>query len=167
MTVMKLNTFLWRKPLKFLGIVRTSKRVDHFLKLNDKTKLNENKHCINLCILHRPAVEELVKSKFNSVNNLAITAPTQKMPTNRPVIGGSALALNKINEQPPMPRNASSVVDLVNATGAKNGDKELTQTSANNKRLADELKQINNTNTEPATIRSKFTPGNIFKNFFK
>lgn len=89
------------------------------------------------------------------------------MPSNRPVIGGSALALNKINEQPPMPRNASSVVDLVNATGAKNGDNELTQSSANNKRLADELKQINNTNTEPATIRSKFTPGNIFKNFFK
>ncbi|XP_037036506.1 protein phosphatase 1 regulatory subunit 12A isoform X3 [Bradysia coprophila] len=118
--------------------------------------------------VRRPAVEELVKSKFNSVNNLAITAPTQKMPANRPVIGGSALALDKINEQPPMPRNASSVVDLVNATAAKNGDKELTQTSANNnKRLADELKQINNTNTEPATIRSKFTPGNIFKNFFK
>lgn len=117
-------------------------------------------------MLHRPAVEELVKSKFNSVNNLAITAPTQKMPTTRPAIGGSALALNKINEQPPMPRNASSVVDLV-AAGTKNGDKELTQTSANNKRLTDELKQINNTNTEPATIRSKFTPGNIFKNFFK
>lgn len=90
------------------------------------------------------------------------------MPANRPVIGGSALALNKINEQPPMPRNASSVVDLVNATGTNNGDTELTaQPSANNKRLADELKQINNTNTEPATIRSKFTPGNIFKNFFK
>lgn len=99
---------------------------------------------------------------------MAITVPTQKMPSNRPAIGGSALALNKINEQPPMPRNASSVVDLVNATGTKNGDSELTQTSANNnKRLADELKQINNTNTEPATIRSKFTPGNIFKNFFK
>lgn len=89
------------------------------------------------------------------------------MPSNRPAIGGSALALNKINEQPPMPRNASSVVDLVTATGAKNGESELTQTSTNNKRLSDELKQINNTNTEPATIRSKFTPGNIFKNFFK
>lgn len=103
---------------------------------------------------------------------MAITAPMQKMPTHRPVLGGSALALDKINEQPPMPRNASSVLDLVNATGgAKNDDKELTQPSANNsnnnKRLADELKQINNTNTEPATIRSKFTPGNIFKNFFK
>lgn len=98
---------------------------------------------------------------------MAITAPTQKMPTNRPAIGGSALALNKINEQPPMPRNASSVVDLVNVTGNKNGDKEMTQSSVNNKRLSDELKQINNTNTEPATIRSKFTPGNIFKNFFK
>lgn len=118
-------------------------------------------------MLHRPAVEELVKSKFNSVNNLAITAPIKKMVTNRPAMGGSALALNKINEQPPMPRNASSVVDLVNETGTKNGDKEPNQTSANNKRLADELKQINNTNTEPATIRSKFTPGNIFKNFFK
>lgn len=80
----------------------------------------------------------------------------------RQAIGGSAMSLNKLPEQMPLSsRNASSIPDLATTTvSPTNGNDQ------HNNKLTDELKTINS-NTEPATIRSKFTPGNIFKNFFK
>lgn len=114
-------------------------------------------HCRRSC---RSAAEELVRSQFGAFKNL----PPQGNPSEqrRHAMGGSAVALNKLNDSAPLSsRNSSSIPDLVQ-TGAT----AATTNDANNKQLSDDLKAINS-NTEPATIRSKFTPGNIFKNFFK
>lgn len=109
----------------------------------------------------RSAAEELVRSQFGAFKNLPPQGNSSEQ--RRQAMGGSAVALNKLNDSAPLSsRNSSSIPDLVN-TGAT----AATAKDANSKQqLPDDLKAINSS-TEPATIRSKFTPGNIFKNFFK
>lgn len=120
--------------------------------------------CSSYCRHRQPcrsAAEELVRSQFGAFKNLPPQGNSSEQ--RRQAMGGSAVALNKLNDSAPLSsRNSSSIPDLVN-TGAT----AATANDANNKQqLSDDLKAIN-PNTEPATIRSKFTPGNIFKNFFK
>lgn len=115
--------------------------------------------------------------KYNSATNLVaqILNNSNKIgPKAVSSIGGSAIDLNQIVDPTKTnPRHASSFNDLPNASISNaivsdaNGNHTKDISTNNKKQLTDDLKTITNTNTEPATIRSKFTPGNIFKNFFK
>lgn len=130
------------------------------------------------------ATNLVVQNHNNNNNNNNPNNIGQK--NNLFIIGGSANDINQIADSTKSyPRHASSFNDLpvvasvlstVAATGiavgAANGGSNNNINNNNNhnnkQQLASDLKSITNTNTaEPATIRSKFTPGNIFKNFFK
>lgn len=154
-------------------------------------KKNTHTHSL-LLLTHietiRSAAEELVRSQFGAFKSLPSEqadtknqAHQQQQNHRRQALGGSAMSLNKLADSVPLSsRNASSIPDLTNppttcptnANGGGNkpplpGDFAAAGSGGGqSKQLSDDLKTINS-NTEPATIRSKFTPGNIFKNFFK
>lgn len=116
-------------------------------------------------VKHNSAIN-LVAQILNNSNKIGPKAVSS--------IGGSATDLNQIvDPTKSYPRPASSFNDLPNASASNaivsdaNGSHTKDISANNKKQLTDDLKTITNTSNEPATIRSKFTPGNIFKNFFK